>query len=57
MHALRDVQLNLLARPRVFKLDTWKEGEPILKAFAELHPGKQGPDEGAPPQARGVSAG
>ena len=49
---------NLFARPRVFNLETWKQGEPILKAFAEfnalienadLHPCQQGADEGAPP--------
>jgi endonuclease/exonuclease/phosphatase family metal-dependent hydrolase len=28
---------NLFARPRVLQLDTWKEGEPILKAFAEFN--------------------
>jgi len=25
---------NLFARPKVFNLETWAEGEPILKAFA-----------------------
>ena len=28
---------NLFARPRVFKLEKWKDGEPILKAFAEFN--------------------
>lgn len=28
---------NLFARPRVLKLESWKEGEPILKAFAEFN--------------------
>ena len=28
---------NLFARPRVFNLETWKLGEPILKAFAEFN--------------------
>jgi hypothetical protein len=27
---------NLFARPKVFNLTTWAEGEPILKAFAEF---------------------
>jgi len=26
---------NLFARPKVFNLATWAEGEPILKAFGE----------------------
>ena len=29
---------NLFARPKVFNLATWAEGEPILRAFAELTP-------------------
>jgi hypothetical protein len=28
---------NLFARPKVFNLTTWAEGEPILKAFAEFN--------------------
>jgi hypothetical protein len=28
---------NLFARPKVFNLETWAEGEPILKAFAEFN--------------------
>ena len=28
---------NLFARPKVFNLATWAEGEPILKAFAEFN--------------------
>src|SRR5262245_8157383 len=28
---------NLFARPRVFELEKWKAGEPILKAFAEFN--------------------
>jgi endonuclease/exonuclease/phosphatase family metal-dependent hydrolase len=28
---------NLFARPRVFELEKWTEGEPILKAFAEFN--------------------
>ena len=28
---------NLFARPKVFKLATWAEGEPILKAYAEFN--------------------
>jgi len=30
---------NLFARPKVFKLETWSEGAPILKAFAAFDPG------------------
>jgi endonuclease/exonuclease/phosphatase family metal-dependent hydrolase len=28
---------NLFARPKAFKLETWSEGEPILKAFADFN--------------------
>ena len=28
---------NLFARPKVFKLETWSEGAPILKAFADFN--------------------
>lgn len=28
---------NLFARPRALNLDTWEEGEPVLKAFAEFN--------------------
>jgi endonuclease/exonuclease/phosphatase family metal-dependent hydrolase len=28
---------NLFARPKALKLDTWEEGEPILKAFADFN--------------------
>jgi len=28
---------NLFARPKVFNLETWSEGEPILRAYAEFN--------------------
>lgn len=27
---------NLFARPRAFNQETWQQGEPVLKAFAEV---------------------